>query len=501
MSGFDNETVYANGIDLSGATVVVNRLATDGFLYIGNGGGNPVAGLPTSADNSVTFTAGNGTLDLVVNMTNIPTVATSYVTDSGTAIPSSNVLNVITVASDGIATSGSGSTLTITSADDLAAIEALGGQGFPARLGLNSWSLRTINSTNGSGIDITDGDGVSGNPTLDLNDSLVRQFMPGSTSGGSINLGISYSAPTFTIHSADGTDLTVTNPGFIVLQGRTAGRNQIIEITANQNFVDDAGSSEILNNLFGLTTGVAWAQDMPFYIYGVINDAENAIQFMIPRSPAATISPAAADIGAPDDAVADAQADFWSLDNIDETLFESNPCTCIGSFKMRMSSSDDWTVQAIDSDDGIGRFQENITFTMPEGQMGAAANTFVLANAGTEPQWVTQTIFYKIGRDGMTYMSFNGEVADVVGVGANDISIVLPLAPQFTQINSNLFIFTDSSGTLRRIGSVGTQQGVNATSTNSNSGFVLDSGTANLTNAAIDTSDSLQFISYFKAFS
>lgn len=42
-----------------------------------------------------------------------PSIATSYVTDSGTAIPASNTINVI--GGSGIVTSGSGSTVTITS--------------------------------------------------------------------------------------------------------------------------------------------------------------------------------------------------------------------------------------------------------------------------------------------------------------------------------------------------------------------------------------------------
>jgi hypothetical protein len=52
----------------------------------------------------------------------------------------------------------------LTGADDLTAIEALTGTGIAARTGTNTWALRTI--TAGSGISVTNGDGVAGNPTI-----------------------------------------------------------------------------------------------------------------------------------------------------------------------------------------------------------------------------------------------------------------------------------------------------------------------------------------------
>lgn len=67
MSGFDNEVVYADGIDLTNNRgSISNQLATDGFIYFGNSGGRPQAALPTSSDGTVTFTAGNGSLDMSV---------------------------------------------------------------------------------------------------------------------------------------------------------------------------------------------------------------------------------------------------------------------------------------------------------------------------------------------------------------------------------------------------------------------------------------------------
>lgn len=48
--------------------------------------------------------------------------------------------------------------------DDLKAIEALTGTGLAARTGTSTWATRTL--TAGSGVSITNGDGVSGNPTI-----------------------------------------------------------------------------------------------------------------------------------------------------------------------------------------------------------------------------------------------------------------------------------------------------------------------------------------------
>jgi hypothetical protein len=164
----------------------------------------------------------------------------------------------------------------------------------------------------------------------------------------------------FTIHDAKGSALSSSNPGFVRVQDKdNPGYSKYISVEANQSFIDDNGASEIINNLFGYPTGVA-VSEARFFLYGVANDDQDTIQFMISPVSHLRTSPAAAAIGAPDDAVADDITDFWSLDNIDETAYDSNPCTCIGSFRMAMSSSDDWTVQTIDLTDGISvKFQND----------------------------------------------------------------------------------------------------------------------------------------------
>jgi hypothetical protein len=176
----------------------------------------------------------------------------------------------------------------------------------------------------------------------------------------SVNLAFSYASGTgtFTVHDAQGGALSASNPGFIKFQDPdNPGYYKYISVEANQDFIDDAGSSEIINNLFGFPSGTAVGDDVTFTLYAVSNDDMDAVAFMISRDPTAYNSPAAANIGAPDDAVADQYGDFFALDSLDETLYDSNPCTAIGTFRMQMSASDDWTVQTIDARDGIGKLQ------------------------------------------------------------------------------------------------------------------------------------------------
>lgn len=175
------------------------------------------------------------------------------------------------------------------------------------------------------------------------------------------NLGFSTSAGTFTVHGHEGSALASTNPAFVRFQDPdNFGHNKFISIEANQDFIDDAGASEIIGNLFGHTTGVAVTTEK-FYLYAVSNDAMDTVAMMISRQSHRTSSPATAKIGAPDDAVADSIDSFFSLDSLDETLYDTNPCVCVGSFEMSMSTSDDWTVTAIDADDGVGTSADTLS--------------------------------------------------------------------------------------------------------------------------------------------
>lgn len=313
------------------------------------------------------------------------------------------VLASLTQPAAGITIAGGPGTITFALANDLLALENLAGVGFAVRSAADTWVQRTMANASDGSISFTNGNGVAGNPTVALNNRVRMQGVYWE------NLGITYSAGTgvFSITSADGSALSSSNPGIIVMPNKGAfGASLKYTVTANQSFIDDNGASEIIGNLFGLTTGVAFAQDVPFFIYAVTNDALDTIAFMISRIPNRTSSPAAANIGMPSSAVADIQSSFFSIDNVTAADYESNPCICIGSFRMRMSAADDWTVQTLAANDGIGQFQENQSFTLALGSFGAATGTYILANGGTAPVFTTNFLQYTLNRQGIVLLNY-----------------------------------------------------------------------------------------------
>jgi hypothetical protein len=84
-------------------------------------------------------------------------------------------LRALAAPAAGIAVSngdGSAGNATLALANDLAALEALAATGFPARTASDSWAQRTI-AVSGAGLSVSNGDGVSGNPTVTIDPAAV----------------------------------------------------------------------------------------------------------------------------------------------------------------------------------------------------------------------------------------------------------------------------------------------------------------------------------------
>lgn len=370
MPGFANDALgnsimWADNADFSGAIVPSRGITTNGQLFIGS----------TIAPNIQpgVLTSPNGTVTVGYSSPNITlsaggTVATTYNGDIGSATASANILNVL--GSPDNTVTGAGNTL-------------------------------TSNFTN-------------------------RVRLRG---GYSENIGISYSAGTFTVLGGDGNALSSTNPGYINLQSKvTPGKQIRVAVTANQTFTDGSAGT-IDNQRFGLTTGVNASVDIPFYLYAVVDDTDSSIAFMVTRVPHFATSPASAKIGKSGSVVNNSQSDMFSLANITVTSYDSNPCLCIGSFRMQfVGATDSWTVQTLSNSDGVGEFNEATTFSFPRGQYGAATGKCFANNGGTAPDQTTGGYTYFIQKNGFCSAGIAFPSVDVAGAGAVAAVQVLPIA-------------------------------------------------------------------------
>lgn len=260
--------------------------------------------------------------------------------------------------------------------------------------------------------------------TIFANAAGYSRFVPNYTE----NLGIALSGGTFSVQGARAA-LSQDNAAYVGIQDVVApGLQRVYRVIANQTFTDgSAGTTD--NQRFGLLTGNVWgANDIPFFLYAVENDAQTAVAFMISRNPAAQVAPAAASIGKSGAVVNVDQNDFFSLANITVGDYDGNPCTYIGCFRMRfVGATDSWTVQTlVAGTDGIGMNFNNKLFNFPVAVQGAAAGSFFLANGGTAPIYTTQQITYGIYRSGTVLINVSLETNSTAGAGAVNAIMTIP---------------------------------------------------------------------------
>lgn len=256
------------------------------------------------------------------------------------------------------------------------------------------------------------------------------------------NVGFSYSGGTLTITDAQGATFSESNPGSITVPSVTGGQLVPLRITVGGSFNDDTHATSSLTNLgFGITEAADWAQDIPFFLYAVnrgnadIDGVNGSSAFFLARSPTLHTTPSSAnDIG--DTAsipVNDSQNVILILGDVTVANYVSLPCQLIGTLRMQwVTSSDDWTVQTPGNTDGFGlgmiRKQLSRSWTMPAGQNGASANTYLLPNGGTSPVFSANAYSYKIHLDGdITVEAIHSGDGGADGAGAVAARFVLPV--------------------------------------------------------------------------
>lgn len=158
---------------------------------------------------------------------------------------------------------GTAGNMTISLADDVAAIEALSSTGMLARTASNSWSLRTITGP-AAGITVTNGTGVSGNPTFALandlaaleglgstgiaartgTDTWAQRTITGPAAGLTVTNGNGVSGnPTFALANDLSALEGLSTVGFAARTGTDTWSNRVLTGTTNQITIIDGGGT------------------------------------------------------------------------------------------------------------------------------------------------------------------------------------------------------------------------------------------------------------------
>ncbi len=262
------------------------------------------------------------------------------------------------------------------------------------------------------------------------NSGFVSQigFMPQTV----VNMGLDYTNPTFTIQAANGSALSATNNALVILQSNLdPGETIIYRITANLAFNP---ATAMTGNTFGTTAGVAWANEMPMFLYAVASTDDTLCTFMLSRVPHRNFSPVAGNIAKVGSAVATTEGSFFAIDStITVANYATSCCHCIGSVTMTKSAGDAWTMGALAINRGIGQYLDTEFFEMPLDQNGAVRSGMSSSVGGnTIPTWNDAGISYKIQRDGNCMVAWNCNLHAISGVGAGTIRVHKPFPAAFT---------------------------------------------------------------------
>lgn len=352
-----------------------------------------------------------------------PAIPTSFETDSGTAVPVANTLQV--EGGTGINTEGSGDTLTIN-ADPSVPTSFITDSG-------------TATPTNNEVQVIGDG---SVSTSASGNIITVTSSTAGTTYPGIYNLGVDYTSGRFQMTQADGSALSSSSPAKVeVAVTSSLGQRQYLSLEKPYKIDDDSHAS--LHDLTGWypfqDSGDNWNEDRPFFLYVIAHDTPSSDPAIgISLCPNYFQAPAAGEINVSGTINSVSQesmllfeisdgAGGWTTPTI--ANYDTNACICVGSIRMQITDTgnDDWTIQALNATDGIGRFQEGVVFTAPNGTIGTYAAFFAIdPGAGGAITFTTGSCAYTIDRMGYANVQQEWNINTAQSSNAADLQLALP---------------------------------------------------------------------------
>ena len=313
------------------------------------------------------------------------------------------------------------------------------GTGILSKTSASAATPRTIEGTDGK-ISLTNGDGVSANPTINIPDSFLK--VPGNMHNLSIQAATTTSSnDSIKITSADGTALSSSNPGFICLPSATAGQLVVFSLTA-----------DVTIDLTGAHWGLGTNGDATDYLLSVyaINDA-GTIKWGVASIPNHTRIQAADD-----------EATATNVTTLEKVLVNSalsgeSVCSEIGWFKANFddtggASEDLWAVQTSIGDINLGprpqipqeftpsgSWTSNTTYSGYWYRSGGKMKGFIKAETSGAP---TSTIFTANVPSGVTI-----DTARLPGATNNEgIYGAASLLEGGTRVWNAACIFNDISG-------------------------------------------------------
>ena len=202
------------GVKLLNITTQSSNPAVGGVIRLANSDTINFRNFANSADLTLGFNSSN---ELVING--------STLVGSVTSVSATQPASGFTITGSPITSTG---TFVFALNDDLAAVEGLSTNGMAVRTATSTWATRTIIGTTNR-VTVTNGDGIAGNPTIDISSSfLANPISPGVNLTGSNGVATTAMrsdavlildqaiAPiwtnlhTFTKNTGAGTDSTVT---------------------------------------------------------------------------------------------------------------------------------------------------------------------------------------------------------------------------------------------------------------------------------------------------
>lgn len=196
---------------------------------------------------------------------------------------------------------------------------------------------------------------------------------------------------------------------------------------------------------WGTTSGVAWADRMPLFIY-MASEASGANPCLFfARKPNLKQLPSSTGIGYannPPSAPSEGNVFAWTTLDVTTTHDFSN-CILVGYCEATKDVNDDWTFYWLSSfTGGIGNFNfETNSYNMPISQNGAAVGGwFAVSGGGTAPTYTNSNSYtYFINRDGKVMMqfSFTNLAGGVAGAGAGQLTLSSPFT-SFTFVLGNM---------------------------------------------------------------